>query len=81
MDDQKKEQFRWKFYRLTLQLNAVILLAALIVIAFFITPEPYRIPLVLVMILLEAYLSFTFTRKYRQTRLWLDEHADTKKPP
>ena len=36
---------------LTLQLNAVVLLAALIVIAFFITPEPYRIPLVLVMIL------------------------------
>ena len=81
MDDPTKEQFRWKFYRLTLQLNAVILLAALIVIAFFITPEPYRIPLVLVMILLEAYLSFTFTTKYRQTRLWLDEHADTKKPP
>ncbi|MCX6686172.1 MAG: hypothetical protein NTV10_05975 [Methanoregula sp.] len=80
MDAQIKEQLRFKFYRLTLQLNAVILLAALIVIAWFIAPEPYRIPLILVMILLEAYLSFNFTTRYRQSRLWLDEHADKEKP-
>ena len=85
MDAETKEQLRFKFYRLALQLNAVILLAALTVMALFIAPEPYRIPLVLVMILLVVYLSINFTKKYRETRAWLYEHADkekdTKKPP
>ena len=29
MDETTQEQFRWKFYRLALQLNAIILLVAL----------------------------------------------------
>jgi hypothetical protein len=31
------------------------------------------------MILLVAYLAITFTRKYRETKAWLYEHADTEK--
>jgi Ca2+/Na+ antiporter len=85
MDTETKEQLRFKFYRLALQLNAVILLAALTVMALFIAQEPYRIPLVLVMIVLVVYLSITFKKRYRDTRAWLEEHADkekdTKKPP
>ena len=85
MDAETKEQLRFKFYRLALQLNAVILLAALTVMALFIAPEQYRIPLVLVMIVLVVYLSITFKKSYRDTRAWLEEHADkekdTKKPP
>jgi len=76
MDPENKELFRLKFYKLALHLNAVILLAALTVMALFIAPEPYRIPLVLVMILLVVYLSITFKNRYRDTRAWLEEHAD-----
>jgi Ca2+/Na+ antiporter len=85
MDAENKELFRLKFYALALHLNGVILLAALSVIAFFIAPGPYRLPVVLVMVLLVAYLAITFRRKYHETRAWLYEHADTekgdKKPP
>jgi len=85
MDAETKDLFRLKFYKVALHLNAVILLAALTVMALFIAPEPYRIPVVLAMILLVAYFAITFRRKYHETRAWLYEHADTekgdKKPP
>jgi len=81
MDPENKELFRLKFYKLALQLNAVILLAALTVMALFITPEPYRIPLVLVMIVLVVYLSITFKKRYRDTRAWLEEHASAPNKP
>ena len=79
MDAATKDLLRLKFYKLALQLNAVILLAALTVMALFIAPEPYRFPVVLAMILLVAYLAITFPRKYHETKAWLYEHADTKK--
>lgn len=85
MDAETKEQLRLKFYLVAIQLNAVILLAALIVMALFIAPDPYRIPLVMGMIVLVAYFSMNFSKKYRETRAWLYEHADkekdNKKPP
>jgi len=43
MDETAKEQFKWKFYRLAIQLNAIILLVALAILSFFLTPEPYRL--------------------------------------
>jgi Ca2+/Na+ antiporter len=79
MDAETKDLLRLKFYKLVIQLNAVILFAALAVMALFIAPEPYRLPVVLAMILLVAYLAITFTRKYHETRAWLYEHADTEK--
>jgi FtsH-binding integral membrane protein len=79
MDTQTTEVFRLKFYKLALQLNAVILLAALTVMAVFIAPEPYRIPLVLAMTALVAYLAITFRKKYRQTRAWLYDHVESGK--
>ncbi len=80
MDDQTKEQFRWKFYRLVLQLNAIILLVALLVMAVLKAPEPYRIALIVLMVVLVAFISVNFTGKYRETRAWLGEQADKKKP-
>jgi hypothetical protein len=80
MDAETKEVFRMKFYKLALQLNAVIFLAAVTVMAVFIVPEPYRIPLVLGMTALVAYLAMSFRKKYHQTREWLVEHGDVKKP-
>ena len=79
MDAATKDQLRMKFYTVALHLNAVILLAALTVIALFLAPEPYRLPVVLGMILLVAYLAITFRRKYHETKAWLNEHADEEK--
>jgi hypothetical protein len=78
MDAETKDELRWKFYKVAIHLNVVILLVALTVNAFFLVPEPYRLPVVLAMILLTAYLTITFRRKYRETKVWLYEHADTK---
>jgi Ca2+/Na+ antiporter len=79
MDAATKDLLRLKFYRVALHLNAVILLAALTVIALFLAPEPYRLPVMLAMILLVVYLAITFRRKYHETKAWLNEHADEEK--
>ena len=74
MDETTKEQFRWKFYRLALQLNAIILLVALSVVAVFLVPGPYRLPVVAIMLVIALVLSWNFVLKYRSTKAWLDEH-------
>jgi MFS superfamily sulfate permease-like transporter len=78
MDAKAKEQFRWKFYSLALQLNAIILLVALAVLAFFLFPLPFRYPAVALMIVIAAVLSYLFRKKYTETRAWLDEQPDKK---
>jgi len=81
MDAEIKEQLRLKFYRVALQLNAVVLFVALTIIALFMAPEPFRIPFFLFLFLFTAYLSFDFYKKYNATKSWLDEHAVKEKPP
>lgn len=75
MDETSKERFRWNFYRLAVQLNAIILLAALSVMGFFLFPNPYRIPAILVMLLIAIILAWNFAGKYRETKVWLEEHS------
>jgi uncharacterized membrane protein YqjE len=74
MDETTKEQFKWKFYRLAVQLNAIILLVALSVLAIFLVPVPYRLPAVAIMLVFALVLSWNFVLKYRSTKAWLDEH-------
>ncbi|MDD4483708.1 MAG: hypothetical protein PHD55_04995 [Methanoregula sp.] len=74
MDETSKEQFKWKFYRLAVQLNAIILLVALAILFLFLAPEPYRLPAVVVMLVVAAVLSWNFIGKYRATKAWLHEH-------
>ncbi|HNX17731.1 MAG TPA: hypothetical protein PKM50_05305 [Methanoregula sp.] len=74
MDETAKDQFRWKFYSLALQLNAIILLVALSVLALFLVPVPYRFPAVAIMLVVALILSWNFIRKYRMTKAWLHEH-------
>ena len=78
MDAKAKEQFRWKFYSLALQLNAIILLIALAVLSFFLVPLQYRYPAIAVFILVAAVLSLIFKNKYAATKAWLDEQPDKK---
>lgn len=74
MDESAKEQFKWKFYRLAVQLNAIILLVALAVLFFFLAPEPYRLPALIVLLVIAVVLAWNFVKSYRTTKAWLDEH-------
>jgi uncharacterized membrane protein YqjE len=75
MDEEKKAQFKLKFYKLTTLLNVIILLVAGSVIAFFIAPEPYRIPLALALVIAACILSWVFRREYSRVKGWLGLHA------
>lgn len=73
MDPVTKERFKWKFYRLAVLLNIIILLVAIGVIAFFRAPQDYRVPLSAILILAAATLGIYFWRKYQETKTWLKE--------
>ena len=75
MDTETREMWRWKFYRLALHLNAVILCAALTVMAVLKAPDSFRIPAVVILVILDLILSYTFYGNYFSTKAWLDEHS------
>lgn len=72
MDVATKEQFKWKFYKLTLVLNVIIMLAALGVIALFKAPFDLNIPFSLGLFIAAVVLSVLFMRMYRVEKAWLD---------
>jgi hypothetical protein len=78
MDAKAKEEFRWKFYSLALQLNAIILLFALAILAFFLVPLQYRYPAVTILLVAAVVLAYSFWKKYTATKAWLDEQPDKK---
>ncbi|MGD0081060.1 MAG: hypothetical protein ABSB80_10520 [Methanoregula sp.] len=78
MDAKAKDQFRWKFYRLAVQLNIIVLLVAVSVLALFLIPARFRLPLVAVLLAGALVLSVNFRKKYRETRAWLHEQPDKK---
>ena len=75
MDEEVKTQFKWKFYRLTVELNIIILLVALCILAFFIIHSPFTIPVILGMLALALIVSWDFLKKYKETKAWLDDNA------
>jgi hypothetical protein len=75
MDDASKEQFRWRFWHLTVILNGVILFFALVPIGFFLFPDPYKTPGAVISLILGILLTVIFTRNYHKTKAWLNEHA------
>jgi len=79
LNEDNKKKFKIKFYYLAVQLNAIILLFALSVVAFLIGPGQYRIPVTTILILIALILSMNFRKKYKATKAWLDEHAEKGK--
>lgn len=75
MDEHAKSQFKWKFYRLSVELNVIILLVAVSVLVFFIVHSPFALPLIAGMLIVAAVTAFDFSRKYRETKIWLDANA------
>ncbi len=70
MDDATKERFKWKFYKLTLLLNVVILFYALSVMALF-KGGGYALPLFAGFVVVASALAFVFMRMYRKEKTWL----------
>ena len=76
MDEKAKAQFRWKFYRLTVELNIIILLIAMSIPVFIIIQSPFTIPVIIGMLAVALVLFLDFFRKYRETKAWLDDNAE-----
>jgi hypothetical protein len=79
LDEDNKVKFKMKFYYLAVELNAIILFIALSFMIFFIGPVQYRIPLIIMVILIALVLSLNFKKRYIETKAWLDEHAEKGK--
>ncbi|OPX61651.1 MULTISPECIES: hypothetical protein [unclassified Methanoregula] len=79
MDEKAKAQFRWKFYRLTVELNIIILLIAMSIPVFMIIQSPVTTPLIFIMLAVALVLLLDFMKKYRETKAWLDDNADKEK--
>lgn len=79
MDAKAKEQFRWKFYRLAVELNIIILLVAVSILIFLILPaqlKSIQLPLIVVLLVIAALLIVDFRKRYFETKAWLDEQPD-----
>ena len=81
MEDKAKEQFKLKFYALTILLNVIILVAAFIVIALFLAPVPFKYYLPPVLLVIDLVMIYVFIKKYRVTKQWLSEHQEPKQKP
>ena len=79
MEEDAKTRFKWKFYRLTVELNIIILLVAMSIIVFFILHSPYSIPIIIGTLILAFILSLDFFKKYKDTKKWLDEQPEKDK--
>lgn len=79
MDADAKVQFKWKFYRLTVELNIIILLIAMSVPVFLIIHSPYTIPVIIGMLALALLVLWDFLGNYRETKAWLDDVAEKEK--
>ncbi|HOP66403.1 MAG TPA: hypothetical protein PLM96_02410 [Methanoregulaceae archaeon] len=76
MDEATRERFKWRFYRLAVLLNLVILLVAIGFVALFKAPEGYAIPLAAALFLLAGILVVYFRGQYRLTKSWLEENQE-----
>jgi hypothetical protein len=81
MDEQTKTQFKWKFYRLTIELNIIVLLVAVSVLVFFIVHSPYTVLLICCLLILATVIALDFSRKYHETKVWLDVNAGKEDAP
>ncbi len=75
MDEPTKERFKWKFYKLAVVLNLIVILIAVGFIALFKAPQGFAIPLALIFFILAAISGYYFRNGYRATKTWLDENA------
>ena len=81
MEEKAKEQFKLKFYALTILLNVIILVAAYVVIALFLAPVPFKYYLPPALLVLDLVMIYVFIKKYRDTKQWLSKHQEPGPKP
>jgi hypothetical protein len=79
MDENAKARFKWKFYRLTVEINIIVLLVAMSIPIFLIIHSPFTVPVIIGMLALALILSLDFIKKYHETKVWLDDNAEKDK--
>ncbi|MDD4254686.1 MAG: hypothetical protein PHP59_04845 [Methanofollis sp.] len=75
MEDADKQVFKWRFWKLTIVLNIIIILVALAIGLFFKLPPPIGPAVAAVLILVDLPLIWYFRKDYYRTKAWLDVHA------
>ena len=75
MDEATRQRFKWKFYKLAVLLNIMVLLIAVGIIALFKAPAGYQLPVAVALFVSAGVIALYFRRKYRATQAWLDENA------
>lgn len=73
MDEETLRIFKLKFIKLTIQLNLIVILAALAVIAYFKIVPGLNVPAALVLAASAAGLSLWFRKSYLAEKAWLEE--------
>jgi hypothetical protein len=75
MDESTKERFKWKFYKLAVMLNIIVILIAVGFVALFKAPQGFAIPIALIFFILAAILGYYFRKGYKTIKAWLDANA------
>jgi L-asparagine transporter-like permease len=75
MDPASKEKFKWKFYRLQVMINLVVVLLAAAIIALFLAPEVLRIPIFVILAIIAIIIALYTRKRYRETKEWLERQA------
>lgn len=75
MDDAQRQAFKWKFARLTLLLNIIVLLVAGAVIALFMLPPGTNVPVAAILAVAAAGMAVYFLRIYHATKGWLEKNT------
>ena len=76
MDDSANRIFKMKFAKLTMMLNAIILLVAISILAFFGLIPFYSLLISAICAILAVVLIFLFIRHYKRDKAWLYEQQD-----
>ena len=79
LDEDNKVKLKMKFYYLAVELNAIILFIAISFMVYFIGPVQYRIPIIIILLLLALVLSLHFKKRYIETKAWLEKHTEKGK--
>lgn len=75
MNESAKEQFKWRFWHLTVILNVIILMIAFIPISLFLFPVPFRVPGAVISILVCILVSVYFKKQYYKTKDWIEKNS------
>ncbi|MDD1656960.1 MAG: hypothetical protein LUQ41_00670 [Methanomicrobiales archaeon] len=73
MDEAAKGDLRFRFIKLIVLLNAILILIAVAVLLYFWMPTPAGRVAIVVSLAAAAGLFLYFMRLYRRTKQWLDE--------